>query len=162
MPVFMMVVMVVVMMVPLSAMAVAVVFMVMVLVSVVAVAVVLVVMVLFPLMAVAVVLMVVVLFPLMAVTVMFVVLISMEMGFRHRQGTIEIGHVMVMVFVFFIQDHIEITAVDARLLDPGNFHLESFGRDGVQCLLQYLTIRSQVQERCHKHISRNAGRRFQV
>jgi hypothetical protein len=162
MPVFMMVVMVMVMMVPLPAMAVAVVFMV--LFPVVAVAVVFMVVVFFSVVAVAVVFMVVVLFPFMTVAVVFmvVVLFPMEMGFRHRQGTIEIGHVMVMVFVFFVQDYIEITAVDARLLDPGNFHLESFGRDGVQCLLQYLTIRSQVQERCHKHISRNAGRRFQV
>ena len=161
MPVFMMVVMVVVMMVALFAMAVAV-MLVPITFFLMAVAMVFVIMALLPVMAMAVMLVIMAFFPVMTMAVVVMILFPMMMFFCHRQGPIEIGHIVVMVFVFFVQDHIEIAAVDARLLHPGDFHGESFGRDGVQCLFQYLPIRPQVQKGCHKHVSRNAGRRFQI
>lgn len=81
---------------------------------------------------------------------------------RDRCRPIEIGHIMVMIFMGFIQDDIEITARDAGFLDTGNLHHEAVCRDGIQRAFQRFRICAEVDHRCDEHISADAGGSFKV
>lgn len=81
---------------------------------------------------------------------------------RDRCRPIEIGHIMVMIFMGFIQDDIEITARDAGFLDTGNLHHEAVCRDGIQRAFQRFRICAEIDHRCNEHISADAGGSFKV
>ena len=106
----------------------------------------------------------VVLFLLMMVTffLMMVMVFFMNRFPCFRQGAIEIGHVVVVIFMFFVQNHVEIAAVNACFLHPSDFHRKAFGWNGRNRLVQRFPVRSQVQQGCHKHIPRNTGGCFQI
>ena len=109
-------------------------------------------------------------FVFMAMAVMrFFVLVAMAvMRFflrscrADRCRAIEVRHIMVMIFMGFIQNDIEITARNAGFLDAGNFHHEAVRRDGIQCAFQRFRICAEVDHRCDEHISADAGGSFKV
>ena len=107
---------------------------------------------------------------LMAVAVMrFLVLMAMAVvrfllrGCRaDRCRAIEVGHIMVMIFMGCIQNDIEITARNAGFLDAGDLHHETVRGDGIQRAFQRLRVCTEVDHRCDEHISANAGGSFKV
>ena len=109
-------------------------------------------------------------FFLMTVAVMrFLVLMAMAVmlfflwgGSGHRRRAIEVGHIMVMIFMGCIQNDIEITARNAGFLDTGDLHHETVRGDGIQRAFQHLRVCTEVDHRCDEHISADAGRSFKV
>lgn len=75
---------------------------------------------------------------------------------------IEVRHIMVMIFMGFIQNNIEITARNAGFLDTGNLHHEAVRGDGIQRAFQRFGGCAEVDHRCNKHISADAGGSFKV
>ena len=107
---------------------------------------------------------------LMTMAVMrFLVLMAMAMmrfflwgGSGHRRRAIEVGHIMVMIFMGCIQNDIEITARNAGFLDAGDLHHETVRGDGIQRAFQRLRVCPEVNHRCDEHISADAGGSFKV
>ena len=107
---------------------------------------------------------------LMAMAVMrFLVLMAMAvMRFflrscrADRRWAIEVGHIMVMIFMGCIQNDIEITARNAGFLDAGDLHHETVRGDGIQRAFQCLRVCTEVDHRCDEHISADAGGSFKV
>ena len=107
---------------------------------------------------------------LMAVAMMrFLVLMAMAVmlfflwgGSGHRRRAIEVGHIMVMIFMGCIQNDIEITARNAGFLDAGDLHHETVRGDGIQRAFQRLRVCPEVNHRCDEHISADAGGSFKV
>ena len=79
-----------------------------------------------------------------------------------RCRAIEVRHIMVMIFMGFIQNDIEITACNAGFLDAGNLHHEAVRGDGIQRAFQRLRVCAEVDHRCDEHISADAGGSFKV
>ena len=96
---------------------------------------------------------------LMAVAVMRFLLRG---GSGHRHRAIEVGHIMVMIFMGSIQNDIEITARNAGFLDAGDLHHETVRGDGIQRAFQRLRVCAEVDHRCDEHISADAGGSFKV
>ena len=80
----------------------------------------------------------------------------------HWCRAIKIRHIMVMIFMGFIQNNIEITARNAGFLDTGNLHHEAVRGDGIQRAFQRLRVCAEVDHRCDEHISADAGGSFKV
>ena len=80
----------------------------------------------------------------------------------HRCRAIEVGHIMVMIFMGCIQNDIEITARNAGFLDAGDLHHETVRGDGIQRAFQCLRVCTEVDHRCNEHISADAGGSFKV
>ena len=80
----------------------------------------------------------------------------------HRRRAIEVGHIMVMIFMGCIQNDIEITARNAGFLDAGDLHHETVRGDGIQRAFQCLRVCAEVDHRCDEHISADAGGSFKV
>ena len=96
---------------------------------------------------------------LMAVAVMCFFLRSCR---ADRRRAIEVGHIMVMIFMGCIQNDIEITARNAGFLDAGDLHHETVRGDGIQRAFQRLRVCAEVDHRCDEHISADAGGSFKV
>ena len=79
-----------------------------------------------------------------------------------RRWAIEVGHIMVMIFMGCIQNDIEITARNAGFLDAGDLHHETVRGDGIQRAFQCLRVCAEVDHRCNEHISADAGGSFKV
>lgn len=79
-----------------------------------------------------------------------------------RRRAIEVDHIMVMIFMGCIQNDIEITARNAGFLDAGDLHHETVRRNGIQRAFQHLRVCTEVDHRCDKHISADAGGSFKV
>ena len=98
-------------------------------------------------------------FFLMAVAVVRFLLRSCR---ADRRRAIEVGHIMVMIFMGCIQNDIEITARNAGFLDAGDLHHETVRGDGIQRAFQRLRVCAEVDHRCDEHISADAGGSFKV
>lgn len=79
-----------------------------------------------------------------------------------RCRAIKVRHIMIMIFMGFIQNDIEITARNAGFLDAGNLHHETVCRDGIQCAFQRFGVCAEVDHRCDEHISADTGGSFKV
>ena len=79
-----------------------------------------------------------------------------------RCRAIEVRHIMVMIFMGFIQNDIEITARNAGFLDTGNLHHEAVRGDGIQRAFQRFGVCAEVDHRRDEHISADTGGSFKV
>ena len=77
---------------------------------------------------------------------------------------VQIFHIMVMVFMGPVQDHIEVTAVQAGFADTADHRFKAGIDlpDAVCRLLQGLSVRAQIQHGCHEHVTADAGTAFQI
>ena len=82
--------------------------------------------------------------------------------FRAHRRAVEPGHIVVVIFMVFIQDDIEIHAVDAVLFHPSHIHGKSFRRYGVKNGGQFFQIRAEIDHGAHEHVSADAGRPFNI
>ena len=75
---------------------------------------------------------------------------------------VQIFHIVVMAVMRFIQHHVKITAVDARLLHAADLRLKAVSRNARQDAQEFLAVRSQVQKRRHRHIAADPCAAFQI
>lgn len=74
--------------------------------------------------------------------------------------TMEKVHVVVMVFMGFVQQDVEITGIQPVLFHTGDLDLKTFYRQAVQCLHKNASIGAQVQEGSHGHVPADPGLAF--
>ena len=76
--------------------------------------------------------------------------------------SMQILHIMVMSIYLFVQNHIEITGINPGFRHPTYFYLKSLHWKTFKHILQHLLICSQIQQRCHCHISTDSGITLQI
>ncbi len=94
--------------------------------------------------------------------VMMVMMFFRDIGRNDRIRAVEVCHVMVVVFMFCIEDDIEVAAVDAGFLYAGDFCLEALHRKGSECCFQCFPVSAQIKHGSNEHISADAGTGFQI
>ena len=116
------------------------------------------VLVMMPVMAVVVIVVVVV----MPVVIMMLMMVMMVFLCFRRILSEQIGHVMIMILVFMIQQHIEINRRNPALLHLRNLNVKALRRDRLQHLLQLLLVCPKIQQCTRQHISADSGITFQI
>ena len=94
--------------------------------------------------------------------VMMVMMFFRDIGRNDRIRAVEVCHVMVVVFMFCIEDDIEVATVDAGFLYAGDFCLEALHRKGSECCFQCFPVSAQIKHGSNEHISADAGTGFQI
>ena len=97
----------------------------------------------------------------MPVVIMIVMVVMVFLRFW-RSLSEQIGHVMIMILVFMIQQHIEINRRNPALLHLRNLNVKALRRDRFQHLLQLLLICTKIQQCTRQHISADSGITFQI
>ena len=91
------------------------------------------------------------------VLVRMLVFVGMGMTFPFP---VQVLHVVVVILL--LQNHVEVAAIDAVPVHPGNPNLVPLQRQGFQSLCQNLPVRPQIQEHGHRHVSADSAFTFQV
>ena len=73
---------------------------------------------------------------------------------------VQVFHVVIVILL--LQHHVEVAAIDAVPVHPGNPNLVPLQRQGFQGLCQNLPVRPQIQEHGHRHVSADSAFTFQV
>ena len=94
--------------------------------------------------------------------VMMVMMFFRDIGRNDRIRAVKVCHVMVVVFMFCIEDDIEVATVDAGFLYAGDFCLEALHRKGSECCFQCFLVSAQIKHGSNEHISADAGTGFQI
>lgn len=94
--------------------------------------------------------------------VMMVMMFFRDIGRNDRIRAVKVCHVMVVVFMFCIEDDIEVATVDAGFLYAGDFCLEALHRKGSECCFQCFPVSAQIKHGSNEHISADAGTGFQI
>ena len=94
--------------------------------------------------------------------VMMVMMFFRDIGRNDQIRAVEVCHVMVVVFMFCIEDDIEVATVDAGFLYAGDFCLEALHRKGSECCFQCFPVSAQIKHGSNEHISADAGTGFQI
>ena len=98
-------------------------------------------------------------FLLMAVVVpWFMAFLSMFM----TACSMQVLHIMIAVFVLFVQQHQKITGIQSRFFYSADFYGKPVCREAFQRFSQYVFISAQIQQRCDSHIAADTGRTFQI
>ena len=105
-------------------------------------------------------LVIVVMVVIMVVVMLVVVIVQMRVLLRHCP--VEIRHVVVVVFVYCVQNDVKAAAVDSCLLHAMNIDGKSFIRDRVQGAHEYFLIRAKIQQRRNAHIPADAGSALEI
>jgi hypothetical protein len=87
--------------------------------------------------------------PVEVVRVAVVVLLAAMM-------TVEIGHVVIVILMGFIQQDGKVAGVQPGLVDPADGDFIPLHRQTGQSLTEHLFIRPQIQQGTHHHISADA------
>ena len=105
------------------------------------------------------VMMVVIMMMIMLVIVVMVMMMIMPALF---QVSVQILHVVVVAVMLLVEDHVEVTAVDAGLFHPADPGLKSVSGNPVENSKELVRIRSQIQKRRDRHIAADPGPTFQI
>ena len=89
---------------------------------------------------------------LMVMMVLRVVMSVFMMKLR-MHVPVQIRHVMIVIVMILIQDHVEIAGIDPGLFDPADPDLISVQGKGGKRRKKAVLIRAQIQQRSHGHIS---------
>jgi hypothetical protein len=76
------------------------------------------------------------------------------------QMSVQILHIVVVAVMLLVEDHIEVTAVDAGLLHPADPDLKSVSGNPVEHSKELVRIRSQIQKRRDRHVAADPGPTF--
>ena len=98
----------------------------------------------------------------MPVMIMMVVMVVMVFLCLRRSLSEQISHVMIMVFVLMIQQHIEIYRRNPALQHLRNLNVKALRRDRFQHLLQLLLVCTKIQQCTCQHIAADSGITFQI
>lgn len=77
-------------------------------------------------------------------------------------ASVKVLHIMVVIFMLPIQNHMKITGIQPIFLHPGYLNPEPIHRKAVQRILKHLFICSQIQKGRHSHIPADTGHTFQI
>ena len=81
---------------------------------------------------------------------------------------VEVFHVVVMILVRGIENHVEVAGIEARLLHAADANFEALHRQAAEHLehgrlaSSLFLRRSQIEKRRHSHVAADARRAFQV
>ena len=103
-------------------------------------------------MIVIVVMVMVVIVIVMVVMVVMVIMVVI-MAALSAKVSVQVLHVVVVTIVFFVRDHVKVTALDPRLFHTADLYPEMTARDPVQDMLQFSAVRPQIQKRRDHHIA---------
>ena len=76
---------------------------------------------------------------------------------RPETVRMQISHIVVMVLMFAVKDHVEIAGIQAGLDNTRDCNPVTGKRQRIQCFLQQLFIRPQIQKRRNQHISADSA-----
>ena len=79
-----------------------------------------------------------------------------------RFRTVQVCHIMVVVFMGCIQQDVKAAAVNARFLYSGDFDIKTRCGNRPERLFQCFPVCAQIQQGCRKHIAGNPGVGFQI
>ena len=101
---------------------------------------------------------------LMVVMIMVMVLMIMIVSRKALlfEMPVQVSHVVIVAVMFFIQDHIEITAIYTCLFDPADAGLKPGCRNSLQDPQELLLIRPQVKQGCNDHVAADPGPALQI
>ena len=95
--------------------------------------------------------------------VMFRLLVAGMAGrFTVMARAVQVSHVMVVVFVPFIQNHMEIAGFQAGFRDRSYFCPVALQRKAFQRLQQNVSVGPQIQQGAHGHIAADAAGAVQI
>ena len=66
--------------------------------------------------------------------------------------TMQIFHIMIMILMHRIQNHVKIAAIKSCLLYTGNLCTKPIYRDTCKYLLQYLRVSTQINQGSNQHV----------
>jgi hypothetical protein len=94
--------------------------------------------------------------------IMLVMIFRMGMNMFCQYGRpetvrMQISHIMVMILMLTVEDHIKITGVQTGLDNARNRNPVAGKRQCTECLPQQLLIRSKIQQRRSQHISADSA-----
>ena len=98
-------------------------------------------------------------FVLVFVGVFVLVLMFVGMGMTFP-FPVQVLHVVIVILL--LQHHVEVAAIDAVPVHPGNPNLVPLQRQGFQRLCQNLPVRPQIQEHGHRHVSADSAFTLQI
>ena len=98
----------------------------------------------------------------MSVVIMMIVMVVMVFLRFRRSLSEQISHIMIMVLVLMIQQHIEINRRNPALLHLRNLNVKALRRDRLQHLLQLLLVCTKIQQCTCQHIAADSGITFQI
>jgi hypothetical protein len=75
---------------------------------------------------------------------------------------VQVRHVVIVAVMFFIQDHVEITAINTCLFDSADAGLKPGCRNSLQDPQELLLIRPQVKQGCNGHVAADPGPALQI
>lgn len=73
------------------------------------------------------------------------------------QITVQVGHVVVMIFLILIQDHVKVAGIDAGLFDTADLDTIPLQGKGVESFKKALLVRTQIQQGSDSHVSADAA-----
>ena len=76
--------------------------------------------------------------------------------------TVQILHIMVMIFMKGIEDYIKIAAVYPRFLHPSDLGVKTVVRNRLQSSFQCFQIRPEINHGRYKHVSADTGRTIKI
>ena len=79
-----------------------------------------------------------------------------------RLVPVQILHIVIVILVRRIQQHMKIAHVKPGFFDPAYYRPESAHRKASERPLKRLRIRAQIQKRRHRHISADPAFAFQI
>ena len=66
---------------------------------------------------------------------------------------VKIGHVVITVFMFAVQDHVKIAGIDTGLRDPADPDLIAFQGKGSECVQKTLPVGAKIQKSGYRHVA---------
>jgi len=108
---------------------------------------------------------------IMFVLVLMTVVMTMAMAMLVSMAVIfmivfkmteEIIHIVVMVLMRIVENHVEIAYPDRSFLYAGYFYMETFDGNAIERRKQLLLIDTQIEHRTNEHIAADSCRTFKV
>ena len=104
-------------------------------------------------------------FMVMAFMAVSVIMISMAVPMlvlfcqygRPETVRMQISHIVVIILMFAVKDHVEIAGIQAGLDNTRDCNPVTGKRQRIQCFLQQFFIRPQIQKRRNQHISADSA-----
>ena len=69
----------------------------------------------------------------------------------------EIGHIMIMIFMLFVENNSEVAGIDAGFADTSDLNGKSFQRQSLQHFLQRGRVGAKIEQSRYRHISADAA-----
>ena len=92
----------------------------------------------------------------------FIMVVVVVMRVALPCPAVQIGHVVVVVFVRGVQHHVKIAGIQPGLFHAADVDAKPVQRQTCQRFAQHGFVRAQVQQRRRDHIAADAGVAFQV